>query len=190
MGARALESSRGSDIIAIGYQAGFDLLGGSNSIFIGHLGEDGDEGVIRVGTAGTHFATYLAGAFGQSIDAVTAAPLSIDSEGKLGTMASSARFKEQIRDMGAASRALLELRPVEFRYRGATPDTERPRQYGLIAEEVAESIPELVVRDAAGEPLSIRYELLGPLLVNELQRQERRIHELEHRLLALEGSSR
>jgi hypothetical protein len=79
----------------------------------------------------------------------------IDSNGQLGTVSSSRRFKVDIQDMGTASSGLMRLRPVTFRYQkpfagGSKPiqqghlQAETPvkmlmsLQYGLIAEEVAE----------------------------------------------------
>lgn len=59
---------------------------------------------------------------------------------------------------------------------------ERPLEYGLIAEEVAQVFPELVVFDEAGVPFTVKYQLLSSMLLNELQGQERRIRALEERL--------
>ena len=76
------------------------------------------------------------------------------SSGELGTLTSSRRFKEEIADIGASSELLLGLRPVSFRYRpeavGSGANTERGLEFGLIAEEVAEVFPELVVYDESG----------------------------------------
>ena len=46
-----------------------------------------------------------------------------------------------------------------------------PLQYGLIAEEVAEVYPEMVVYEKDGQPYSVKYQLLAPMLLNELQKQ-------------------
>jgi glutathione S-transferase len=67
---------------------------------------------------------------------------------------------------------LMKLRPVAFRYR----ESHEPgglKQYGLIAEEVAEIYPELVVNDDQGRPFAIRSQLLEPLFLSELQKQRR-----------------
>jgi septal ring factor EnvC (AmiA/AmiB activator) len=66
----------------------------------------------------------------------------------------------------------LKLRPVKFRYKKADASGEKPIQYGLIAEEVAEVYPELVVRDATtGRIDGVRYDELAPILLNEMQQQ-------------------
>ena len=58
----------------------------------------------------------------------------------------------------------------------------KPIQFGLIAEEVAEVFPELVVSDAEGKTETVHYETLNVLLLNELQKQQQRIELLERRL--------
>jgi hypothetical protein len=67
---------------------------------------------------------------------------------------------------------------VKFRYKKADASGEKPLQYGLIAEEVAEVYPELVVRDAAtGRIDGVRYEELAPMLLNEMKLQKHRLTE-------------
>jgi hypothetical protein len=62
VGTSALIGNRsGNGNIALGYQAGFNLTTESNNICIGNLGMAFDNGVIRIGTPGTHNTTYLAG---------------------------------------------------------------------------------------------------------------------------------
>ena len=77
-----------------------------------------------------------------------ALPVLIDSAGQLGTVSSSRRFKKEIKPMEKASEAILALKPVTFHYK--SDETNRP-EFGLIAEEVAEVNPDLVVCDENGE---------------------------------------
>src|SRR5208282_3170341 len=83
---------------------------------------------------------------------------------------SSRRYKEDIQDMGDASRGLTDLRPVTFRYKKAAEDGSKPLQYGLIAEEVAEVYPDLVVYKD-GQPDAVQYQMLPAMLLNEVQKQ-------------------
>jgi hypothetical protein len=103
--------------------------------------------------------------------------LVIDSAGQLGTMSSSGRYKEEIQDMGENSSGLMQLRPVTFRYTEANAGNNRPVQPGLIAEEVAEVFPGLVVRGSDGKIHSVQYHKLIPMLLNELQKQEQLIEQ-------------
>jgi hypothetical protein len=99
----------------------------------------------------------------------------IDTNGQLGTVNSSRRYKEDIHDMGDASARLLSLRPVTFRYKKPYVDGGKPVQYGLIAEDVAQVFPELVVRNAQGQPETVKYQLLGPLLLNEFLKEHKQV---------------
>ena len=103
----------------------------------------------------------------------------------MGVAASSRRFKEEIADIGEASSRLMQLRPVSFRYKAEFDEGEngvRQTQYGLIAEEVAPIYPDLISRDVDGKILTVRYHFLPPMLLNEVQKQQRRINALEREL--------
>jgi hypothetical protein len=95
----------------------------------------------------------------------------IDSSGQLGTMSSSRRYKQDIEPMGDMRAVLLKLRPVTFRYRKPFDGGAKPIQYGLIAEEVAEVMPDLAVSDDDGRPETVKYHLLPSLLLAAYQRQ-------------------
>ena len=125
-----------------------------------------------------------------------AIPVLVDSAGQLGTVSSSKRFKEEIRDMGELTDRLLELRPVAFRYKPEVQEGERPLEYGLIAEEVAEILPDLVVHDEEGQPFTVKYHLMSAMLLNELKKlderfeaQSEKLQGLEARLAAIESRS-
>jgi uncharacterized coiled-coil protein SlyX len=100
----------------------------------------------------------------------------VAANGKLGTVTSSRRFKKDIADMNTASEALLALRPVTFRYKPELDKAGIP-QYGLVAEEVAEVNPDLVVRDDKGEIYTVRYEAVNAMLLNEFLKEHREVQE-------------
>ncbi len=181
------ENTLGNGNIAIGDFAGFYATGGG-SIFIGNSGSGAENNEIRIGSFQT--ATYIAGISGQT--AAGGVAVFVNGAGKLGTSTSSRRFKEDIAEVGEASEALFDLRPVSFRYtaKAASAGAERPLEYGLIAEEVAEVWSELVAYDEKGRPETVRYHLLVPLLLNELQRERERGEGQERRLEALEAELR
>jgi endosialidase-like protein len=179
-------STNGSRNVAIGRNAGATLVTGSDNIFISNTGLAGDNGQIRIGTGGTHTGTTIAGISGATSAAGIA--VLVNAGGKLGTTTSSARFKQDVRDMGDASDLLMRLRPVTFRYTEEAVGAEESKgtQYGLIAEEVAEVAPELVAPDLEGRPFSVKYHELPALLLNEVQVQRRTIAKLEARIAELE----
>ena len=74
--------------------------------------------------------------------------------------------------MDSASEAIHALKPVTFQYK--TDSTGTP-QFGLIAEEVAEVNPDLVVRDENGEIYSVRYEAVNAMLLNEFLKEHRKV---------------
>ena len=162
-------NTTGSSNIGLGANAGYNVTSGSNNIEIGNKGTSGDSGTIRIGTSGTQTATYIAGIQNAK---VTGAAVYVTASGQLGVLASSERYKTAIAPMGAGTEKLQALRPVSFHLKS---DPTGAVQYGLIAEEVAKIYPELVIRDAAGKIQGVRYEELAPMLLNELQKQQKRI---------------
>jgi len=184
VGNQALENmSTGSYNIAIGTQASFKFSGSeTNNIQIGNSGFSGDNGTVRIGTNGNQTTFYAAGIYGVSSGNNDAIPVLVDSAGQLVTASSSRRYKEDIQDMGDASRGLMQLRPVTFRYKKPLADGSQPTQYGLIAEEVAEVYPDLVTHSADGQIETVKYQVLNSMLLNEVQRQQAEIHALQDRL--------
>ena len=55
-------------------------------------------------------------------------------------------------------------------------------QVGLIAEDVAQVLPELAVYDRDGQPESVAYHLLPTLLLNELQKQHQQLQQARERI--------
>jgi len=198
MGVVVLNSNTtGNDNAAIGYYALennstgiFNTAGGatSNNIQIGNYGTAGDSGTIRIGIQGTQTSAFIAGIYGAATSANNAVPVLIDSTRNLGTISSSRRYKEDIQDMGDASSGLMRLRPVTFRYKKPFEDGSKPVQYGLIAEEVADVYPDLVTRSPDGQVETVKYQVLDPMLLNELQKQKAQIRSLEDRLARLEAA--
>ena len=171
----------GNSNIAIGDQAGYNYGSNeSNNILIGNSGVAGNQNGILIGSTQTY--TTIAGIYGQTSSGGT--EVFINSGGKLGTMTSSLRFKEDVSDMGATGDDLMKLRPVTFRYNAQYDDGSRLLQYGLIAEEVAKVYPELVQYDKDGQPLGVRYSMVNAMMLNEVQKQHATIHEQAARIEA------
>ena len=105
----------------------------------------------------------------------------IDANGRLGTTTSSVRFKQNIQPMDKASEAILALKPVTFRYKKEL-DPENIPQFGLVAEEVAQIDPNLVVKDDQGNPYTVRYEAVNAMLLNEFLKNHRRVQERQKKI--------
>jgi Chaperone of endosialidase len=188
IGAQALRlPSGGNNNIAIGYQVGANLPFGDNNIEIGNAGEPaGEEGpTIRIGDVQTR--AFIAGIRGVTTQKVNAVPVLIDSAGQLGTMSSSQRYKREIKPMDRASESILALKPVSFHY---TSDKTNTPQFGLIAEQVAEVNPELVVRDNDGEIYTVRYDAVNAMLLNEFLKEHRKVEEQQATITQLKQELR
>jgi trimeric autotransporter adhesin len=170
----------GSFNTMVGDQAGADLTSGGDNIYIGATSGSGvttEDGTIRIGDPRFVGACYIAGIFGQTASSGVA--VSIDANGKLGTLTSSARFKEDIKPMDKASEALYALEPVTFHYKKEI-DPIHTSQLGLVAEDVAKVNPDLVVRDKEGKPYSVRYDQVNAMLLNEFLKEHRKVENLKN----------
>jgi hypothetical protein len=164
-GAHSLENNTtGSGNTALGFGAGDNVTTANNVICIG----SGVEG------ANVSNGCYIGSVFGQTSSVGTA--VFINSSGKLGTITSSRRFKEEIKPMAQASEALFALKPVIFRYKKEIEPQKIP-QFGLVAEDVEAVNPDLVVRDTDGQAYTVRYEAVNAMLLNEFLKEHRQVQE-------------
>jgi len=178
-GASALQSNTtGSNNIALGVNAGFNLTSGKNNIDIGNTGVAGEAAKIRIGTKGTQKAAFIAGISGVAVSGGTVV---VNLNGQLGIAGSSARFKKEIRPMTRSSEALFSLKPVTFRYKEELDPAGIP-QFGLVAEDVEKVAPDLVLRDEDGELMSVRYEAVNAMLLNEFLKEHQKVETQEAKL--------
>jgi hypothetical protein len=162
----------GSGNVAIGNGAGTGLTTGSgNAYVLAQAGAADENDTTRIGTNQTR--TFISGIRGVTTGVGDAIPVVIDSNGQLGTISSSLRTKDHIEALGQVSRAVFDLRPVQFTYTQPFANGTTPVQYGLIAEEVETVLPELVAYGKDGRPETVKYHLLPTLLLAEVQRLER-----------------
>jgi len=169
----------GSFNIAVGVAAGGRLTTGDNNIYIGNSGVDSESTKIRIGTMGTHTNTFIAGISGVTV--AGGVGVIINSAGRLGTVTSSERFKDEIKPMDKVSEAILKLQPVTFRYKHELDPVGIP-QFGLVAEQVEKVDSNLVARDEEGKPYTVRYEAVNAMLLNEFLKAHCRIEEQDGRL--------
>ena len=170
VGRDALVNTSGSRNTALGRGAGALLTTGDNNIMIGSdvLGVAGESDTIRIGSTQTR--AFMAGIRSRTTGQSDAVSVLIDSQGQLGTASSSRATKRDVRKLTSLG-ALMELRPVSFRYRGGPADLH----YGLIAEQVERVLPTLVADGADGEPETVQYQELPALLLAQNQEQQRAI---------------
>src|SRR5262249_61240350 len=174
-------SVTGSDNTAIGTNALSANTTGSNNIALGDSSGGAittAHNVICIGLPGGNVsnACFIGNIRGVQTVNANGLPVLIDSDGQLGTASSSRQFKKDIAPMDKASEAILELQPVTFQYKG---DGTNTRQFGLIAEEVANTSPDLVTRDKNGEIYSVRYDAVNAMLLNEFLKEHRKVETQE-----------
>ena len=176
VGAAALAKlTSGGGNIAVGTGAGGNLgAAESNNIYVGNSGIAGESNTIRIGFIGTQTAAFVAGISGKA--SPNGVAVLVNGTGQLGTTTSSRRFKHQIADIGAESDVLMKLRPVAFYYKPELDETQT-RQYGLVAEEVAQVAPQLVLFGEDGTPQTVRYHFVNAMLLNEVQKQRQLVEE-------------
>jgi hypothetical protein len=180
VGAAALAgSTHGYNNIALGYNAGINVVTGHDNIWIGDAGGD-VLNTIAIGAnppmgAGPYTQCFIAGIYGAQTFG-DGLPVYSFPAGQLSTLSSSRTFKDDIKPMGQASEAVLALKPVTFHYK---KDTTCTPQFGLVAEEVEKVNPDLIVRDKEGKTYSVRYDAVNVMLLNEFLKEHRKVDSLE-----------
>ena len=177
---------------------------GANNVITGELGVsrtsapsydlhvDGDARFENIGVntnPSTSYKLYVSGAVRfSSLPTGSGTAVVIDSSGNIRKQSSTLEHKEDVRDLEVDEDRLLDLRPVSFRWK---PEHGGDEDVGLIAEEVAETMPELAWHEPAADgqgmvPAGVRYDKLGVYLIDVVAKQRDRIEELEARLARLE----
>jgi endosialidase-like protein len=175
------DNVHGAGNVAVGDSAGLGVEGDFN-IYIGAFAGPApspspvpESETIRIGDV-FNTGCFIGGIFGVTTGLPDALPVVVDSNGQMGTVVSSARFKDNIKPMDKSSEAILSLKPVTFHYK---KDKSAKPQFGLVAEEVAAVNPDLVVRDRNGEILTVRYEAVNAMLLNEFLKEHRTVQDLK-----------
>jgi hypothetical protein len=160
----------GSGNVAVGDEAGTGLGPSvNNCIAIGAPG-DGPFAVLDN-------TCFIGSIFDQPVsDVGTQEAVFVDQFNVVGITASSRRFKHDIQPMDKSSEAILALKPVTFKYNS---DINGRTQYGLVAEDVAQVNPDLVVQHKDGEISTVRYEQVNAMLLNEFLKEHKKVQNLE-----------
>jgi len=175
VGGHALDQNiTGSSNVALGFQAGFNITGSGN-VCIGQniFGLAGESNITRIGNIGS--TAQANGVF-----------VTVGAGGKLGFQVSSRRYKDDIKPMDRASEAIFVLKPVSFRYKQEI-DPARSPDFGLIAEDVATVNPDLVARDEEGKIVTVRYQAVNAMLLNEFLKEHKKVEEQEKTIVELKS---
>ena len=187
VGAGAMENAPGGDDnTAVGEIALLNIAG-SNNVAVGSGAGNGlgtsVNNCIAIGAPGAGpFATFsntcfIGSIFGEPVsDPGTQTAVFVDQFNVVGIFNSSRKYKHDIQPMDKASEELYRLKPVTFKFNS---DWKGTKQYGLIAEEVAEVDPQLVVHKD-GELVTVRYEQVNSMLLNEFLKEHQKVQALEN----------
>ena len=188
----------GASNTAIGDDALRNLVDGSCNVAVGDEAGTGlgasVNNCIAIGAPGAGpFADlddtcFIGSIFGEPVsDPGSDVPVYVDQFNNVGVFnTSSRRFKHDIQPMDKTSETLYRLKPVTFKFNS---DWKATTQYGLIAEEVAEVNPQLVVHGKNGEVTAVHYEQINNMLLNEFLKEHKKVQELgSHRRPATEGN--
>jgi hypothetical protein len=169
-GFEALSSNTtGSGNVALGVGAGSNVTFSNNVICIG----------ANVDGANVDNSCFIGNIFNATSSGGTA--VFINADGQLGTTTSSRRFKDDIKPMERTSETLFALKPVTFRYKKGI-DPQRIPQFGLVAEDVEEVNPDLVVRDKEGKVNTVRYDAVNAMLLNEFLKEHQKVEDQDLKL--------
>jgi hypothetical protein len=168
-------NTTGNNNIAVGVFTGLNITSANNVICIGN----------NLAGANADNTCFIANIF--SATASGGSAVFINSNGQLGTLTSSKRFKEEIKPMEEASEALFSLKPVSFHYKKEI-DPAGTSQFGLVAEDVEKVNPDLVVRDKKGRPYTVRYDQVNAMLLNEFLKEHTAFLEEQHKVQRLEAA--
>lgn len=175
----------GINNVCVGHNAGSSITTGTDNTCIGYNSNCSANGTNQIAIGANALANisnalfYPAGLDDLNSTAVHYDPIT----GQMGPATSSMKVKENIKDLGVPTETVLQLRPVTYRRKNKRTADGAPivhkQEIGLIAEEVDALIPELVPKDAEGQPYSVVYDRVAVLLINVIREQRARIAALE-----------
>ncbi|TND08324.1 MAG: hypothetical protein FD123_2355 [Bacteroidetes bacterium] len=162
----------------LGYGADANATGMKNSTAVGYNTIATASNQVRLGD-GNITTMFCIGAYNGT--SASSTNMVVLNTGQICRSTSSARYKKDIVDLEVKTSKIYELRPVS--YTSTSPYDNNMRQFGLIAEEVAKTIPELayyarekdVIPGSTSEKLipdAVQYPLLAVLLLKEVQKHE------------------
>jgi hypothetical protein len=188
-------------VTATGY-----LMIGTTSTAIGSSSGAGNEGVFLGGSLGNAIAVSNGGCLDLNRKTTNGTILEFRFNGSsVGSISSNANslpsdrnFKKDIEDLNIGLDLITKLNPVSYNYKIDSDGT--PKMYGLIAQDLEQSLEEVGVDKNSVQLLqhkpndnekesdySLDYLKLTPILIKAIQEQQTIIESLEARITALES---
>ena len=106
----------------------------------------------------------------RNMGSTTGTTVVVDGNGVLYRSSSSKKYKENIKRLEIAPEEVLKLQPVRFQWK-----TTGQEDIGLIAEDVEEVIPDLVIHDNEGKPDAVKYDRVAIYLLELVRAHQSKI---------------
>jgi trimeric autotransporter adhesin len=168
----------GSSNVLVGADIGFNLLAGNSNTYIGAdvAGGADESNTVRIAdnlSTALGVSKCFIGGIVSTVSPVALPVVHINTAtNQLSVFLSSERFKKDIKPMNKASEAIFALKPVTYHLKD---DTSGSPQFGLLAEDVAKVNPDLVSLDTDGKPLSVAYDAVNVMLLNEFLKEHKKV---------------
>lgn len=118
----------------------------------------------------------------RTVPVQSAAALCLRPDGVLVSLGSSKRYKKNIRELEVTPEVVLKLKPVRFEWISSEQE-----DIGLIAEDVEQAIPDLVIYDKDGKPDAVKYDRVAIYLLELVRAQQEEIKTLKAKVEQLEA---
>jgi len=145
--------------------------------------ENGNVGIGTAGSSPTQKLDVNGTARLRVMSTGTGTDVVVDATGVLKKISSSLRYKKNIRELNINPQRFLQLEPVRFEWK-----TTGEEDIGLVAEDVEEVIPDLVIHDQEGRPDAVKYDKVAIYLLQVVKTLNAKNQELEKRIAELEST--
>ena len=133
--------------------------------------------------------TWIGNVFGVTTVSGTTAPVIVSDTGQLGTLASSERFKKDIKADGESQRSNPGAQDQSRSITRRTLNRHAHRNLVLMAEEVEKVNPDSgACATKTGNRYTVRYDQVNAMLLNEFLKEHRKVEEQDHRLQEQEAT--
>jgi len=201
-GASAGVENTGSDNTFIGFFAGFSNTSGSGNVSLGvgaGFSNSSGSGNVFIGSSAGASETSSNNLYIANSDTIP--PLiygefdtpMVEINGDFYVtgntyMTSDARLKKDINSIDSSLEKIMSLRGVSFKWNDQKSNdiklSERSH-YGVIAQEVQKTLPDIVMKDRNGE-MNVAYMELIPVLIEAVKEQQQIISEMTEKIQNIE----
>jgi hypothetical protein len=197
-GYSAYNATGGSNNTFLGYQTGYSTTGNSN-VFLGYKAGYSQTGSNKLYIANSDVNNLIYGDFSNrrvGINTTNPGTYTLYVNGTAyatgGWTGSDLRFKQNIERIDSPIDKVMNIKGVSFEWkRSEYKDKGFPegRHYGVVAQDVEQTLPEIVREGPDGEK-AVSYTELVPILTEAIKEQQKQIESLRSEVKALKDALR